>query len=171
MAEEQSPPDRLNAIRNTFPNARGVEITSAPSREYNCIAWAMGDTARVWWPFSRGTSGEAYWPPGVMRELSRRSFRWAFDARGFRPCDDGSLVPGIEKVALYEKDSKPTHAARQLPNGRWTSKLGEAEDVEHDLSDLKGRTYGQVAAYFERARIEPSAEPAAAPSSGQDAST
>lgn len=27
--------------------------------------------------------------------------------------------------------------ARQLPNGRWTSKLGEVEDIEHDLSDLE----------------------------------
>lgn len=170
MADEQSPPDRLNAIRNTFPNARGVAITSPPSREYNCIAWAMGEATRGWWPLSPGASGDVYWPPGVMRELSRRSFRWAFDARGFRPCDDGSLVAGIEKVALYEKDAKPTHAARQLVNGRWTSKLGPDEDVEHDLSDLEGRRYGRVAAYFERVRAEPSTEPSTT-SPEQDAST
>jgi hypothetical protein len=59
-------------------------------------------------------------------------------------------VPGEEKICLYAKNGKPTHAARQLSNGRWTSKLGPDEDVEHDLSDLEGRRYGSPSAWFAR---------------------
>jgi hypothetical protein len=36
---------------------------------------------------------------------------------------------------------EPTHAARQLPSGRWTSKLVLREDIEHDLHALSGEAY------------------------------
>ena len=44
----------------------------------------------------------------------------------------------------------PLHAARQLPNGRWTSKLGELEDIEHVLHDLEGAAYGSVVLVMKR---------------------
>ncbi len=44
----------------------------------------------------------------------------------------------------------PEHAARQLANGRWTSKLGRAEDIEHQLHDLEGEVYGTVALLMKR---------------------
>ncbi len=44
----------------------------------------------------------------------------------------------------------PTHAARQLASGRWTSKLGKAEDIEHDLHDLEGDLYGIVVLLMKR---------------------
>lgn len=47
----------------------------------------------------------------------------------------------------------PSHAARQLPNGRWTSKCGQAEDIEHDLRDLEGRLYGKGCVLHETAKI------------------
>jgi hypothetical protein len=38
-----------------------------------------------------------------------------------------------------------THAARQLDNGKWTSKLGQLEDIEHEsLEALSGAVYGSV---------------------------
>ena len=37
------------------------------------------------------------------------------------PVRELQLEPGFEKIALYADNSgKPTHAARQLDNGRWT---------------------------------------------------
>ena len=30
------------------------------------------------------------------------------------------------------KTLEVTHAARQLPSGKWTSKLGDADDIEHN---------------------------------------
>ena len=59
-------------------------------------------------------------------------------------------MPGVEKVCLYEKGGVPTHAARPLQSGRWKSKLGPDEDVEHDLSELEGKRYGRPAAWFAR---------------------
>ncbi|MFM7428637.1 MAG: hypothetical protein ACKO1F_01925 [Flammeovirgaceae bacterium] len=49
------------------------------------------------------------------------------------------------KVALYGKDGKWTHAARQLVSGKWTSKMGSCEDIEH-LTPLvlEGEGYGYV---------------------------
>jgi hypothetical protein len=44
------------------------------------------------------------------------------------------------------------HAARQLPTGHWTSKLGESEDIEHRLHDLEGLIYGQVVLVLARTR-------------------
>jgi len=57
----------------------------------------------------------------------------------------------FEKVAIYALDGEPTHAARQLSDGTWTSKLGKDIDITHTLRALEGSTYGQVAAYLKRA--------------------
>jgi hypothetical protein len=46
--------------------------------------------------------------------------------------------------------SVPTHAARQLRSGAWTSKLGISEDVEHELRALEGEIYGVVALILTR---------------------
>ena len=38
--------------------------------------------------------------------------------------------------------------ARQLPSGLWTSKLGESEDIEHQVEGLEGSSYGNVLVYL-----------------------
>lgn len=66
-------------------------------------------------------------------------------------CRNGDVEPNIEKLAIYATiDGKPQHAARQLPNGRWTSKLGRLEDIEHDLEGLDGNLYGVVHTFMAR---------------------
>jgi hypothetical protein len=67
------------------------------------------------------------------------------------PCDNETLELGVEKVALFaDADSMPMHAARQLANGRWTSKLGFLEDIEHDLHDVSGEAYGTIVVVLRR---------------------
>ncbi len=39
-----------------------------------------------------------------------------------------------------------------LADGRWTSKLGPMEDIEHALHDLAGMVYGSVALVMKRPR-------------------
>lgn len=58
------------------------------------------------------------------------------------------------KVAIYVDDSgDPSHAARQTSSGKWTSKMGELEDIEHDgLSALEGKACGTVARIMKRPR-------------------
>jgi hypothetical protein len=66
-------------------------------------------------------------------------------------CGQADLEPGFEKIAPFaDADGLPTHAARQLPGGRWTSKLGELEDIEHDLNDVAGTAYGTVVQIMKR---------------------
>jgi hypothetical protein len=73
---------------------------------------------------------------------------------GYEECATDELEPGFEKVVIYmDEDGFPTHAARQLENGNWTSKLGGWEDIEHtSLSCLEGTdlAYGTVAVILRR---------------------
>ena len=51
------------------------------------------------------------------------------------------------------------HAAKQLDDGRWSSELGELEDVTHaNAEDVSGRCYGAVACLMRR-RIQDKARP------------
>jgi hypothetical protein len=56
---------------------------------------------------------------------------------------------------LFANDqSIPLHAARQQNNGRWISKLGEQEDIDHALHDLEGEMYGKVVLIMRRPAAE-----------------
>ena len=83
----------------------------------------------------------------------------AFDMLGYEQCADDSLEEGFEKVAIYESLSGyVVHMARQLRSGRWTSKLGGLEDIEHaSPAELEGREYGDVVQYMRRVVNSPSA--------------
>jgi hypothetical protein len=82
------------------------------------------------------------------------AFRWL----GYIPCSNSNIEFGFEKVALYADHSSPKHMARQLPNGKWTSKCGGAEDITHytlDALDSYGphplkAHYGCVVLYMKR---------------------
>jgi hypothetical protein len=93
-----------------------------------------------------------YWPEGVTPEETLEAFVAAFATLGFVPSEHGHFELGVEKVALYARDGKPTHAARQQADGTWTSKLGEWLDVTHTLHGLEGPIYGTVAAFLKRPR-------------------
>ncbi len=142
----------VERIEEVFPALRGTGyvVTSPQDKKYNCIAWAAGDTKQAWWPDEADTPDSAYWPPGVPREESLAAFRQAFEALGYVVSDDDRLEAGFEKVALFALLGVPKHAARQLPGGRWTSKLGEWEDIEHGLHDLTGMAYGSVVQVLKR---------------------
>jgi hypothetical protein len=137
-------------IEKFFPNLpiHGYSITSPATPEYNCIAWAADDNEVWWWPDPMNT---AYWPPQIQREETIEAFIQAYETLGYVQCCTPDYKEGFEKIAIYEKDGKPTHAARQLINGRWTSKLGELEDIEHHaLEGLHGQAYGTVAVFMKR---------------------
>lgn len=80
------------------------------------------------------------------------AFKAVFTSLGFVECEDGTLEPDVEKIAIYASDTDvPKHAARQLPSGRWVSKLGKSIDIEHDSEKgVSGDRYGTVAAYMKR---------------------
>lgn len=104
--------------------------TSERTRKYNCIAWAAGDTEKWWWPLG------FYWPSGIPKETTLEAFIALFKSLGYEDCYTPELETGYTKVALFCKQDSPTHAARQLEDGFWTSKLGEEIDVRHEFNEL-----------------------------------
>ena len=89
--------------------------------------------------------------PGVSRERTRDAFVAMFASLGYAVCEGEDPEEGYERIALFaDGDGRPTHAARQLSNGRWSSKLGKAEDIEHGLHDLEGMLYGSVVLLMKR---------------------
>jgi hypothetical protein len=141
----------VRPLEELFPGlaANAYQVTSPRDNDYNCIAWAAGDTRRWWWPSQ--SVGKEYWPPGVPRERTQAAFVAAFATVGYTVCEGDEPEAGFEKVALFaDAQARPTHAARQLPNGSWTSKLGKAEDIEHRLRDVEGLLYGVVVLVMRR---------------------
>lgn len=131
---------RFPALKNT-----GYAITSPETPFFNCISWAAGDTTRFWWPHDGG-----YWPQGIPRKRTVEVFVQAFATLGYADSNTTEREPGKQKVALYAKKARPEHAARQLPSGMWTSKLGQSVDIAHTLEGLEGKKYGKVVRVLER---------------------
>ncbi len=137
-----------------FPNLQRTtyEVKSPRDQRYNCVAWAAGETHRWWWPI------HAYWPTGVSSEETVEAFVQAFQSLGYGACESARPESNCEKIAIYaDASGTPTHVARQIDNGNWTSKLGSLEDIEHaDLQGLEDHPsrgdYGRVVRILKRGR-------------------
>jgi|GEM_PF-334460 len=126
-------PDFPNLIFGAISNHK---VTSWATKRYNCIAWAADDDSQPWWP----QSYDAYWPPTAINDITGPAFVSAFETLGYVLCNDDGPEIGFEKVVIYTlSNGEPTHAARQLRNGKWTSKLGDFADVQHNKpEDVNG---------------------------------
>ncbi len=129
--------------------AEGYEVTSDPTDEYNCIAYAAGETDR-WWSHVEGD--DYYWPEHASRTPSIVSLIEVFTELGYEPCEDVGDETGFSKVALYaDQQGDWTHAAVQLPGGEWSSKLGLYEDISHRTPEsLDPNFYGEVHCFMRR---------------------
>ncbi len=90
-----------------------------------------------------------------QREETISAFLRLFGKLGYVVCESATLEPAFEKVAIYATLGVPTHAARQLPHGRWESKLGPWERIEHDVDALEGtgpNEYGRIVQIMRRRR-------------------
>lgn len=122
--------------------------TSPASWTYNCVAWAAGVDDAWWWPVVG-----RYWPDAVPRDETIPAFVAAFTTLGYQTATSIDVEPAVDKIVLYALLDVPTHAARQLSNGWWTSKLGPAVDIEHATPDaVAGGVYGEVVAVLCRKR-------------------
>ncbi len=144
MATKRNP-----LIEQKFPGLAGTtyEITSPVDPAYNCIAWVTGDASR-WWEPDRWDI--YYWPEEAPRAYDVAAYRAAFETLGFVEDKTETYIRGIERIALFSKGNTPTHAARQLNEYQWTSKLGKGEDMTHPLRALYGELYGEVALIMSR---------------------
>lgn len=141
-------------LERIFPRLRAAfyRVTSPEDENYNCIAWAAEDDRRKWWP---SDSPKAYWP--IERDETLGCFERAFGRLGYVRCERPDWETGFEKVAIYaDASGTPTHMARQLRSGGWTSKLGDLQDVEHETLDQLDSDgtygYGRAALFLKRKR-------------------
>lgn len=140
-----------------FPGLRNsdYEVTSPADPQYNCVAWA-GGIDDEWWD---ARNPDTFWPDGLPRGGTVDIAMAGLATMGYARCDDDSMVAGVEKIAIYAQGDEFAHVARQLPTGRWTSKLGSQFDIEHELGALTSTAnrggpvqYGEVVAYMQRRR-------------------
>ena len=80
-----------------------------------------------------------------------------FESFGYEACPDNSSEEGLEKIAIYAVGDRVKHAARQLIDGQWTSKLGTDVDITHsslaELEDTEFNAfYGKVVLIMKRQR-------------------
>lgn len=128
--------------------ADNYRLTSPASWAYNCVAWAAGADDTWWWPVPG-----RFWPANVPREETLAAFLATFATLGYAQGATPEPISDLEKVALYAAGDVPTHAARQLPSGWWTSKLGPSVDIEHATADaVGGGVYGEVVSILARKR-------------------
>lgn len=147
---------RLPHLERGFPKLAlaGYEKTSESTRDfstpgtYNCIAWAAQDIHHgFWWP-----EPDSYWPHWIVKENTVPCFIKTFRTLGYTLCKDSKKRLLFHKVVLYAihisrqkvaapsslsdlVDWQPTHMARQLADGLWTSKCGRDEDITHFTLD------------------------------------
>ncbi|HKQ45617.1 MAG TPA: hypothetical protein VJS47_09505 [Rhizomicrobium sp.] len=125
----------------------GYVRTSIKTDNYNCIAWAAGKDTEWWEPDPYGVLA---WPAGAPREYTLAAYLAAFKTVGFKKCANPDAEDGFEKIAIFLKGGVPQHAARLLPSGKWTSKMGPDDDISHALDGLNGSIYGDHSVYMRR---------------------
>jgi hypothetical protein len=140
-------------IKRWFPDLSddNFAITSDEAAHYNCIAWAGNDDSQKWEP--ENLDGR-FWPDNLDRDKKLETFIKLYEiCGGYLPFENenADLEGGFEKVAIFctidtkTMQKEVSHAARQLPSGKWSSKLGDFEDIEHDsLFSMQGVWYGTV---------------------------
>lgn len=139
--------DQLRAL---FPEYQPEDFldTSDPTSFYNCIAWAAHQTDAWWEP----TAGY-YWPSEAPPDHLPSSLVSAFTAIGYTECETSLIEDCFDKIALYASDDEWLHAARQKPNGKWTSKLGQCQDIEHSSPEsIICQEYGRIHCLMKKPR-------------------
>ena len=131
-----------------FPNLRteAYHITSLCTIDYNCVAYAFGDQTQRWEPDPHNIY---HWPIS-KRDLKVKTWVLAAESLGFTVCKSDAFEDGFVKVAIYAKKGKATHVARQLPDGMWTSKLGDLEDITHTLIGIVNTRYGEPSTFLKK---------------------
>ncbi len=119
--------------------------TSSQTPDYNCIGFALDDEKHWWQPVNEDWDRGMAWHRDAPDEDELATYIRLFELHEYECCDSPDLEVGFEKVAIYWGDDG-VHVARQKTSGKWESKLGRLEDIEHDTLELL-ETDGNKPAY------------------------
>lgn len=143
-------------IVSSFPKLAtdtAFKITSPRDPNYNCIAWSTVRNDVHIWPCAQKIDG-VYWPDNLPCDTKLDTFVQLYASLGYEACKDHFFEEGFQKIAIYEHPAtgQVTHAARQKPDGYWTSKLGTGpEDIQHgDPFTIENKVYGLAVAFMRR---------------------
>ncbi|MBK5247291.1 MAG: hypothetical protein JJE49_08515 [Peptostreptococcaceae bacterium] len=149
----------MRFLRQAFPKLsqdKDFKVTSKDTPVYNCIAWAYNLDNRWMWPNTGEylfLDGVHYWPSDEILDCDVSNFIEAFMLKGYECCENSDFEPNYRKIALYVKPetTECTHAARELSNGCWSSKLGKSNDIQHGTADtIENDAYGKVYCYMKK---------------------
>lgn len=135
-------------FRTSHPNLLTNYEVLGPSelkkKTYNCIAWSVGIKDHWVWPGKNLEDFDKLYAKYGYRRTANLDF---------------AVRKGQQKIVLYGKNLEDgtvecTHAARQEPNGTYTSKLGKMALIRHlHPEDVDGPSYGRpVAVYVRQAK-------------------
>jgi type VI secretion system secreted protein VgrG len=141
-------------LQKSFPRlGTNFEVLRARTKSYNCIAWSLGVTDH----WVNPETGPEDAPLRFMDRLyAEEGYRRAVQL-------NWRLERGLQKVVVYATlnpdatINEVTHAARQEPDGTFTSKLGQLPLIRHATpEDLRGPLYGlPIAVYVRPAHVTP----------------
>lgn len=126
---------------------QNFRVVGKATHDYNCVAHSVG-------------LDQGWFHPGVTdktRPMSHMDDFYA--AHGFQRVSGMDTAPqdGVQRVVVFGMRDETgnvvdvTHAVRQEPNGKWTSKLGVGPLIEHDsLNQMRGGSYGEPIAVYEK---------------------
>ncbi|MEN6455407.1 MAG: hypothetical protein ABFD10_14215 [Prolixibacteraceae bacterium] len=149
----------MRILLQAFPKLsqdKYFKVTSKATSVYNCIAWAYKIDNRWMWPNTGEylfLDGVHYWPSDEVMDCDVSNFIEAFRLKGYECCENCDFEPEFRKIALYVKPgtTECTHAARELSNGCWTSKLGPSNDIQHGTPDtIENDDYGKVYCFMKK---------------------
>ena len=110
---------------------------------YNCYAWSLCRKSLGWIDHIIDILGNN------NRSLDTNDFDNFYSQKKYFVCghsiDDCKHEQNRHKIALFCKDGRPAHVAKESKyEGWWESKLGGYIRIIHKLDQLEGRTYGTV---------------------------
>ena len=132
-------------------------LKKKPSIAYNCIALTLGIYNFCVWPTYSGivtnpnNNQRVFWPKELPLDDSLENFIKMYNMFDYVECNnDLYYEDGYTKIAIYAINNVVTHAALQLTENKWASKIGYSFGITHQLKSLEGEKYGKVVKFMKR---------------------
>ena len=117
------------SLEQHFPSLTpsGYAITSPKDRRYNCVAWAVGDQKRWWWP---DPAECGYWPDGVSRVVPPIISSVSDET--------SSILCRVAPEGSWDGWLRSQWTCRALPTGghRWAIERGPSWDSSRGLPQI-----------------------------------